>query len=387
MAQSRIESDLSNNPVLSKSRIERILNGEEVIPRSRIESLLIGYNPEDPGDYHKVECTKAEYDNMSYHDPDTIYVVTYLDESVHFYLGDTEIAGNPTLIEKSITSNGIYDAEDDSADGYSIVDVDVAQTYSDVSCTMQQYKAMETHDNHTIYTVTDGTETYKFLGDDPIGYQMNRTGWFYNARYDDDLYPQYETNGGLYAITSKMTSLTNPATGTAFDRTKAWDIIACVYLANPLQRTSNANGALFGGGGSWPAFTGYPSAEFQSAGNMFFGISSTGDGWDWSIGTSKSVLDNTLVSGLNWLKFSYDGTNTITISHSTNGRDYSTINTANINIAPTNAPNKSQGMFFGCVCNLHFPQSYNYHMALDECKIYSEGELIFGYDISPKSFT
>lgn len=387
MAQSRIESDLSNNPVPSKSRIEKILNGEEIIPRSRIETLLLGYNPDDPGDYKKVECSKAEYDNMSFHDSDTIYVVTYPDESVHFYLGDNEIAGNPTLIEKSITTNGIYDAEDDSADGYSIVDVDVAQTYSDVSCTMQQYKAMESHDNHTIYTVTDGTKTYKFLGDDPIGYQTNMAGWFYQSRYADDLYPAYDTNGGAFAITSKMTSLTTPATGTGFDRTKAWDIIACIYLANPLLRTSNANGALFGGGGGWPAFSGYPSAEFQSSGNMFFGISATSEGWTWTTAVSKSVLDDTLVSGLNWLKFSYDGTNTFTISHSANGRDYSAIYTAHVDITLTNAPNKSQSMFFGCVNNIPFPQSYDYHMVLGECKIYSEGELIFGYDISPKSFT
>lgn len=301
--------------------------------------------------------------------------------------GGSSPAPEPVLVEKTVTANGIYAAEDDNADGYSIIDVDVAQTYSDISCTMQQYKAMESHDSHTIYTVTDGAKTYKYLGDDPIGYQMNTAGWIYQARYTDDLYPQYDTSGGAFAITSKMTSLTTPATGTAFDRTKAWDIIACVYLANPLLRTSNANGALFGGSGSWPNFSGYPSAEFQSSGGVFFGVSSTGDGWSWTTSISKSVLDDTLVSGLNWLKFSYDGANTINISHSANGRDYSTIHTANINITPTNAPNKSQSMFFGCVHNIQFPQSYGYHMVLDECKIYSEGELIFGYDISPKSFT
>lgn len=36
------------------------------------------------------------------------------------------LAGPPTLIEKTITENGTYDAEDDDADGYSSVTVDVA---------------------------------------------------------------------------------------------------------------------------------------------------------------------------------------------------------------------------------------------------------------------
>ena len=128
MIESRIESDLSGTPVSSQSRIEQILNGETVVPKSRIEELLIGYNPEDPGDYHKVECTKAQYEAMSSHDSSTIYVVTYPDESVHFYLGDNEISGStPTLIEKTITINGIYDPADESADGYSIVDVEVPE--------------------------------------------------------------------------------------------------------------------------------------------------------------------------------------------------------------------------------------------------------------------
>ena len=122
--ESRIESDLSGTSVVSQSRIEQILNGESITPRSRIEQLLQEYNPEDPGDYHKVECTKAQYDNMLTHSSTTIYVVTYPDDSVHFYLGDDEIAGEPAvLISKSITANGTYNASSDNADGYSSVTV------------------------------------------------------------------------------------------------------------------------------------------------------------------------------------------------------------------------------------------------------------------------
>lgn len=38
--------------------------------------------------------------------------------------------GSATLIEKSITENGIYNASEDSADGYSKVTVDVANSYT-----------------------------------------------------------------------------------------------------------------------------------------------------------------------------------------------------------------------------------------------------------------
>lgn len=130
--QSRIEADLSEQNTSSQSRIEQILNGEQITPRSRIEQLLQEYNPEDPGSYHKVECTKAQYDNMQSHSSNTIYVVTYPDQSVHFYLGDDEIEGEPVLITKNITENGVYDAKDESADGYSIVEVDVDTPSSDI---------------------------------------------------------------------------------------------------------------------------------------------------------------------------------------------------------------------------------------------------------------
>ena len=142
----------------------------------------------------------------------------------------TRLANAKEAIAEAIEAKGVTlgenDGFEDFADAIGNISGGSGGAYSDVSCTMQEYKAMESHDSHTIYTVTDGAKTYKYLGDDPIGYQMNTAGWIYQARYTDDLYPQYDTSGGAFAITSKMTSLTTPATGTAFDRTKAWDIRA-----------------------------------------------------------------------------------------------------------------------------------------------------------------
>ena len=116
MGQSRIEDDLLGYMSTPKSRIEQILNGEQIVPRSRIESALLGYNPEDPGDYHKVECTKAQYDNMSDHDEDTLYIVTYLDDSVHIYLGDTELTEVTAPAKKSDVT--LYDYDGTIVAGY-----------------------------------------------------------------------------------------------------------------------------------------------------------------------------------------------------------------------------------------------------------------------------
>ena len=116
MGQSRIEDDLLGYMSTPKSRIEQILNGEQIVPRSRIESALLGYNPEDPGDYHKVECTKAQYDNMSDHDEDTLYIVTYLDDSVHIYLGDAELTEVATPAKKSDVT--LYDYDGTIIAGY-----------------------------------------------------------------------------------------------------------------------------------------------------------------------------------------------------------------------------------------------------------------------------
>lgn len=200
--QSRIEGDLANENTASQSRIEQILNGEVVAPKSRIEQLLMAYNPEDPGDYHKIECTKEQYDNMTSYDDSTIYVVTYPDESVHFYLGAEEIAGNPSLIEKTITENGTYNASDDEADGYSSVTVDVASTagyyklpmgtlianyYIDYRSPYQGQARYENGFTCTDYLEIDPAKKYKFIGsiswDNPNAPQGN-TIW--NAIYDEN---------------------------------------------------------------------------------------------------------------------------------------------------------------------------------------------------------
>lgn len=94
------------------------------------------------GNYNKIECTKEEYESLTFYDNSTIYVVTYPDESMHFYLGSEEIAGNPTLINKTITVNGTYSAEDDNADGYSVVTANINSI--DISPDLMGYIAGDT---------------------------------------------------------------------------------------------------------------------------------------------------------------------------------------------------------------------------------------------------
>ena len=78
---------------------------------------------------------------------------------------------SPTLITKSVTQNGTYSASDDSADGYSSVSVDVANSYtaSDegkvvsggalVAQTSATYTANDTYDTTLINSVTVNVPT------------------------------------------------------------------------------------------------------------------------------------------------------------------------------------------------------------------------------------
>lgn len=380
--ESRIEADLSGQNTSSQSRIEQILNGEQITPRSRIEQLLQEYNPEDPGAYHKVECTKAQYDNMQSHSSNTIYVVTYPDQSVHFYLGDDEIAGNPTLIEKRITENGIYDAEDESADGYSIVDVSVAQNYSDVSCTKAQYDAMQSHDSHTIYTVTDGNKVYKYLGDDQIGFgeipETDRTSISGGTGYRcvNDL-----NASGYYPI----------------DWTKAWTVVVCFYLvSSSLPSAFSSNYFLFGGTGGWAAYTRVPALEF--ANNHMGLLIGTGSGWassggGWFSGDSFAEFMNLCDPSrgyVNYLKIEYvpGNENQYRWYHSKDGKNYTLF--AEITSASVQYQNYSNDIqfTFGYGDRKNIPQGDGFYILFDRCALYSEDNLIFGREAipTPKNF-
>ena len=377
--ESRIEGDLSGQNTNSQSRIEQILNGEQITPRSRIEQLLQEYNPEDPGDYHKVECTKAQYDNMPSHSSSTIYVVTYPDQSVHFYLGDTEIAGNPTLIEKSITANGIYDAEDDGADGYSIVDVSVAQNYSDVSCTKAQYDAMQSHDNHTIYTVTDGNKVYKYLGDDQIG--------FGEIPITDRA---ILSNGRGYECRDEL----NVSGYNPIDWGKDWELIlAFVLTTSSLPSAFSNKQYLCGSTGGYPSNVCNPFAEFTSSYLTLMYSPDRGSTWPNcghlsgdNYSTFMSLLDPT--NGVvNYLKVKHTAgaQHHYDWYHSKDGRNYSKFYECDRDGYPSRIADSGVHFTFGFGDTKNIAQGNGFWMLYDRCALYSEGNLIFGREVVPPS--
>lgn len=68
--------------------------------------------------------TDDEYAALEDKDPETLYIVVYSESDiVELYLGDKKISD--TIIPKTITENGTYDASDDDADGYNPVTVDI----------------------------------------------------------------------------------------------------------------------------------------------------------------------------------------------------------------------------------------------------------------------
>ena len=377
--ESRIEADLSGQNTSSQSRIEQILNGEQITPRSRIEQLLQEYNPEDPGSYHKVECTKAQYDNMQSHSSNTIYVVTYPDQSVHFYLGDDEIAGNPTLIEKTITVNGIYDAEDESADGYSIVDVSVAQNYSDVSCTMQEYEAMQSHDNHTIYTVTDGNKVYKYLGDDQIG--------FGEIPIADRA---ILSNGRGYECRDEL----NVSGYNPIDWGKDWELIlAFILTTSSLPSAFSNKQYLCGSTAGYPANVCNPFAEFTSSYLTLMYSPDRGSTWPncgYLAGDDYSTLMNLLdpTNGVvNYLKVKHRAGEQHHYDwyHSKDGRKYSKFYECDRTGYPSRIADSGVHFTFGFGDTKNITQGNGFWMLFDRCALYSEGNLIFGREVVPPS--
>lgn len=79
------------------------------------------------GDMRLKLITAAEFEALEDKDPNTLYIVTDAEaDTVELYLGDKKI--NDTIISKTITENGTYNASADNADGYNPVTVNIPIT-------------------------------------------------------------------------------------------------------------------------------------------------------------------------------------------------------------------------------------------------------------------
>lgn len=112
-----------------ESRIERELSGTEYSYDSRIEEFIAWLNEEIPT--HPEPKSRIE-EQLAAMTPGG--------------------GGSATLIEKSVTDNGVYNASDDSADGYSKVAVDVPTI---INITQSDYDNLSTSEkmNGNVYNI------------------------------------------------------------------------------------------------------------------------------------------------------------------------------------------------------------------------------------------
>lgn len=168
-------------------------------------------------------------------------------------------------------------------------------------------------------------------------------------------------------------------TDTDFDTSKAFDIIFCFWLgSNPTGTTGAAIGTY-----DMNDQYKYPSIEIRLGTGIWFGASSDGSNWDL---ISKTVEFNFVQNSYNYMKISHDTSDEnhklINVYHSTDRNTWSLINTTDIG-SSTVFNTSSVKMCFGgnaFASSLTFPSEEDFHMAIERCKVISEGITIFGYD-------
>lgn len=170
-----------------------------------------------------------------------------------------------------------------------------------------------------------------------------------------------------------------PYSKTEFNTSKSFDIIFCFWLGtNPTA----ISGAAFGTSlYNW--YTYYPSVEITVGENpsVWYGVSDDVT-YGWTL-ANKRVDCVFTENSFNYVKLSYSTvTNLITLSHSINGRTWNVLDS--VDITGRTIVNSTDEVFcFGCngqADRLIFPAEDDFHIAIDKCKIISEGVTIFGYD-------
>lgn len=140
-------------------------------------------------------------------------------------------SGGSTLITKTITANGTYDAEDDDADGYSSVTVNVSGggglvyesgTYTPASDTARPTISFtNTHSTMPLFVMmTDATGTYSNTSNTAYACVFYNCYWTGNGMYQDSQNMRYAEVRYIYRSTSATSlsagsaSLTSPPTNT-----------------------------------------------------------------------------------------------------------------------------------------------------------------------------
>lgn len=162
-------------------------------------------------------------------------------------------------------------------------------------------------------------------------------------------------------------------TGSQFDTSKDFDIVVAFWLG---ANHPTIKGALFGTNYSG-AFYKYPSIEIFSD-HIWCGLSENGGSWQYSFDFNVSWVEDSY----NYVKLSYrKSTGMATYYTSTDGASWTQvgqINTSDTTLYNTSSFNLCMGTN-AIDSNLNVPCSSDMYIAVERCKIISEGTLIFGY--------
>lgn len=291
--------------------------------------------------------------------------------------------GGGVLISKNITENGTYYAVDDEADGYASVEVDVASgKYNEINCTMQEYEAMESHNIHTIYIVTDGNKTYKYLGNDQIGFE--------EIPITDRA---ILSNGKGYECRDEL----NVSGYNPIDWGKDWELIlAFVLTTSSLPSAFSNKQYLCGSTNSYPANVRNPFMEWTNSYITLMYSTDGGSSWpncgyldNDNYSTFISLLDPT--KGItNYIKVKHTSGSQHHYDwlHSKDGRKYTKFYECDRTGYPSAIAASGTHFTFGFGDTKNITQGNGFWMLYDRCALYSEGNLIFGREVIPsaKSF-
>jgi len=226
-----------------------------------------------------------------------------------------------------------------------------------------EYNALETKSANTLYIAYTGADFTLYYGTKPLrasggGVSKEFVGYLAPSSYG-------------YVI---------PYTHSDLDTSKDFDITFCFYYGGTALGGRTARPAAFGSN-SYNGYYLYPSVEIELrdgyAQGIWAGLTTTPTQWTFS-----KLMPCTFAVGKNYIKTSYRTASGIaTYYHSTDGKTYTVIDEIDTggatlyNITDTD-------LIFGNNANndwFNFPADDNAHVIIEECRIVSEGTVIFGY--------
>ena len=200
-----------------------------------------------------------------------------------------------TLIEKTITENGTYNAVDDDADGYSSVDVNVPNSYfaEDEGKVVSNGTLVSQLTHKSITTNRTGIDTTKYSSVDvnvPNTYTYEDNGKVVNNEtlVSQTAYPTIITQNDTYDTTNYNSVTVNVSGGGG-------------GTSGPDVRFIDYNGAVV---------QTYSAADFANLSAMPANPSHTGltaQGWNWSLEDAKTYVDSNRKLDIGQMYITSDG--------------------------------------------------------------------------------